>query len=363
MDLKRIIPLLCLVGVFVWGGLKLKKGFTKVMSTNALSVEDAVGTLPPNLNPAGLGRYLRLPKDVTAELAASQISKECEPFIKGVEGLDLINFKDPIFKVTFDRLVQASPACVMTDEGVTPFEKEYLAKCFLSNPAQADLLSEPCVYSIYALRGAMTRLLEKNKKLSEMDSPGKLTDLLYAEVSLSTLPDAGPLNLARVGALADRLVELNPNLLPARRVQFFVLAQKTIQEAPKKTLKEQDELWGKLSKAFEENRAADHLDEGEPALSTLIQTRGFNPALTLQYADEQLAKNPNDAWAVMLTAYGHWKNGETEEAFKEVSKAVELDPKNEDFRKVMAGLTAVGAGEEAFLPALKFTLIAQDFDK
>jgi tetratricopeptide (TPR) repeat protein len=328
MDIKRIIPVLCILGVFVWGGIKLKKGFTKLMNTDVTTQRVEGGSFANGLSRGGFAQYLRAAKSMNAEIGLSAISKECYTYVNAVENLDLMAFRDSTsFRVTYQQLTEPTSTCSLTDDLIASAEKDYLSQCFLNNPTKTDLISEPCAQAIFALRSSMTRMLLKNKKVSELEAPEKLTDLLYFEVLLTQQgADSPAMNMKRVEEIIDRLLEINPNLKSARRVKFFIVTQNTIAEAKTKTLKDQDEIWGKLKADLEDSKKSNGLDDGAQELDALIQTRGFDPSLTLKYSSDLLAANPNSAWAMLLSAYGHWKNDDHEDAFKEVKKATELDP-------------------------------------
>jgi hypothetical protein len=364
MDIKRVIPLLALLAVFVWGGIKLKKGFTALMATDVHKVEDSVGSLPLNLNRSGFAQYVRQPKVMTEEIKLSGISKECEAYVNAIEGIDLTFHKDSSFHLSYQQLTEPTSGCSLTDDRVALNEKDYLSKCFLINPTRSDTPVDGCIQSIYVLRSSMTRMLERNKKISEIETLGKLTDLLYSDVMASVSPtDPQPLDMVRAESIVDQMLELNSGLKAAKRAKYVMLARKTIIQATTKTLKDQETLWDDLHTQYAKLRNQGAFDEGSVELDAMIETHGYNPALTLRYGSDILAKSPNSAWGELLIAYGHWKADDQEAAFKEVRKVVELDPKNEDYQRLLNQLTQSGVGEEAFVPVLKSTLVPQDFDK
>jgi len=365
MDLKRIIPLCCILAVFVWGGIKIKKGFTHLMKTDVVTHADLVASLPMGLTRMGFGQYLRTGKTFGNEIIQSGITTECEPYVTAIETLDLASYKDSSFRVSYQQLPDPNTNCSITDERVVASEKNYLTKCLSNNPTKTDTLTEACVQSVFSLRSAMTRVLEKNKKLSEIDSLAKLTDLVYSDVFTAANggADTDPLDLKRVEAIAEQMSNLDSNFRGAKRLKVYVLAQNAIHQSPSKTLKEQEEIWARVGHELDSLKLAGGGEDGIEGLDAAIQTRGFDPTLTLKYASELLVKTPTSGWGMFLQAYGHWKNDDHEDAFKELQKAVELDPKDEIYQRVLSQISRPGAGEEAFWPALKFNLVPQDFDK
>jgi hypothetical protein len=356
MDIKRIIPTVCLVAVFVYGGIKLRHGFIKLMNIDVTQSEDMVRSASVALDSDGFAQYLRAPKTFEGELATSGLPKECESYVSGLENLNFLFYKTDNFKITYQQLTEPSSACSITDEAVAETEKNYLQNCFLSNPTKTDVLGEVCVKSIFGLRATLTRFLLKDKNIKDIHSQNELTDLLYAEILKN--PD-----LQRVLDITDQMLDLKPNFKAAKSVNFRLAAEETMRLAAGKSEHEQDALWEHLQSDFEKAREANLFENNLTQYQAVIETRGFEPNLTLQYAARILSANPANAWGVFLSAYGHWKEEDQEAAFKELKKAMELDPKNEDYRQVFMLLTQSGAGTESFNPALKLGINLQDFDK
>jgi hypothetical protein len=363
MEIKRMIPLFCLVAVFVWGGLKLKHGFTKLMATDVHSSEEMLNALPQSLSRNGFAQYLRAPVPLPENLQMMGVSKDCELYVKEMEGLDLINFGETNFKVTYQQLNEPNSACSLPDESVTVAEKSYLQNCFLGNPVKEDVINDGCVHSLYFIRSELTTMLYRNKKINEIESLPVLTEILYSEVLGALRTPGEPMNFNKLQALTDQMIDQKSLFHAAEKISFYLQVKRAASLGRGKTLKQQDEIWGDLKKEFERAKAAGALEGGLTEFNAFMETRGFDPTLTLAYANSILSANPSDAWGMFLSAYGHWLSDEHEEAFRDLRKAIELAPKNDDYQKVQALLLGSGAGDESFLPGLKLGVTLQDFDK
>jgi len=362
MDVKRLIPLACILGVLVWGGVKITRNFLRFLHADYTRYESASQSLPGGLTRSGFGQYLRSPKWMKNVLASSGISKECEPYVNGIEALDLTFFRDPSFHVTYQALMEPPTGCSLTDELVVAAEKRYLQACFLSNPTKNDLLSEECVNAFFGLRSAITRMLYQDKGLSEAGSMPKLTDLAYAEFLRGAYDLSEEVDFKRLQLIVNRMLEVDSEDRAAMRLNLFLGIRNAISLRSTKTLKQQDEMWENLKRDFERLRGNTG-DAGSAEYETVIDTHGYDPNRTLQYSAHRLTEKPTDANAIFLSAYAHWRMEDHEIAFKELMKARELAPTNGGYREVYEKLTLPGAGDDAFNPGLKWEFTLQDFDK
>ena len=170
------------------------------------------------------------------------------------------------------------------------------------------------------------------------------------------------MNLGRLQVITDQMLELKA-LKAAKKINFYLEVKMAASLSHGKTSKQQDEIWSEIKTKFDRDKSAGAFDDGVTEFDVFIETRGYDPSLTASYANTLLTKNPSDPWGTFLSAYGHWLNDEQAEAFRDLKKAIELDPKNEDFQKVQTLLMTSGASGEAFLPGLKLGISLQDFDK
>ena len=363
MDLKKLIPWLVILGGLGFGGYKLKNGFMKMMEID-VHKEYSQRALPGDLSKWGFAQYLRQSKSFSNEIALSGINKECESYVTSMEGLDLVFYNDGSGRKTYQSIVRIPSACSITDDWVASAEKGYLKACFFTNPDLNDTLSSDCAEAVFVLRAMMTQMLLASKRIDEITDLGKLTDLLYAEVIKSKFsPNDLPLNRFRANQIVDQMLEIDPNFKAAKRVKFFLKIQQVLADAPKKTLKEQNDAWISLQKQFSNESEQNTMEGFALEYEALMQTRGYDANLTLAYANRLMIANPNSAFAMLLSAYGHWKQDDHETALKEVRAVVMLAPNNKDYQDVQTQLSKSGATLNAFSPGLKLDLSPEDFSR
>jgi tetratricopeptide (TPR) repeat protein len=357
MDLKKIIPILAIVGVFVYGGIKIRNNMTKIVGAPA-PVQVDQSKVKKNL-----GEYLRQPRAnyKPAMEANTQVPKACVDYFDQLQKLDLISFKQSNFKVSYQDLPQPPTDCVMVDDAYQAAEKTFMEKCLMGNNTKSDVVSEDCASSLFMMRAAVTRVIFKDKPIKEISDLHQLTDLLFAEFSGAFNAEHSP-DFSRISSVAARMLELNPNLYVAAKVAAITDVIPGLINEKTATPEQKAEYWAKAEQSLKRAQNMNPNDGTLADAEAAVRTEGFNPAKTVEYAQGLVQKNPGDDRAQFLLAMGQWKSNDRNASVQSLQRAIELNPTNQDYQKTMAAISSPDATGDSFKGSISINVSSDDFN-
>ena len=321
--------------------------------------------------------FIRSPRtDKRFVLALSQrenapFNFECADYFESLESLNLSQWAAVEKRAKYRALLRRPEKCSLSDPFLERMHGEYVRACRIRGKVKIideniertyrEPVSDECVEKIIYMRATLTRLNLQDRTVSEINDVPSLLDLLLSEF-LMVKKDL-PLNVSRVNADASRLLELHPQLYLALRALINAEVAQTIEkikvENPSREAAEA--LW---KTPVHDLAHADKLkfdDEKLEGARLMIETRGLLPEKTLSYANSYIAKYPSSGRGHYLKAYSEWKKDSKDEAIAELSKAIELDFKNDTYRDDLAILKGSDAKAVPFSGIFKFGLVPSDF--
>jgi|GEM_PF-3729118 len=359
MDVKKLIPVLAVIGVFVYGGWKIRSHFQHVLQHGTLtpSSHETPASTPAQPLKKGLGEYLHQPREHYETLAKANpaIPAACGDYFERLEAIDFRDFQKTNFKLQYQAIPSPDPDCVIADASYSLAEKDFMQKCMLQHERRSDVVDDDCARALFLMRASVTRLLLKDKPVSEITDLKQLSDLMFAEF-VGKSGESDPPDFARLGQVAERMLELNPNLYAAAKVATFSDLEKGMSE---KT----PEAWQKAQAALKRAETMNPEDPDLTDTAMAIQTQGFDPARTVDEANRMLQEDPNDDRGYFFLAYGQWKANDRQAAIANLQKAIDLNPSREDYRQIMNEITAPKADGDSFKGALSVTVSDDDFNE
>lgn len=325
-----------------------KKTATSTMSGGAPSF------VPQAPMQKGLGQYLRSPRAGYKEILQKDEStpKACLDFFDSLQRLDF--FAGEVSQMSYQTLPMPPDACKDgLEKNLAKARQDFLKKCRPQNQNLSDKIGEDCISAVYFLRARITELSLKNKPVSEIVDLKQLTDLIFAQLS-----DEHP-NFDQMKLIADRMLELDPNIMAAHKVN--VIASIFEGFAANEAHQNREQAWANANAALQ---GARNLNSNDPIIkdaSIAIQTKGFDPELTRDYAENMIHENKNQDQGYFLLAYAQWKQGEQAIAKNNLNRAIALAPDNDDYKKVQTDISKPGATRDSFKGIFKVGISYGDF--
>ncbi len=342
--MKNLVPLLVIVGILTFVAVKAKSYIFKFIRIKQTTEQSFEGKLPGGLSTHGLGRYLRAGRnEKSTELESSSFPKICTGYLTTVRALNLLAYTDTSFNVTYGNLPPVPNGCTFVDEAVAAAETDYIKKCFMTNPVQADVINDACVQTIFNLRSSVTRMLHARTPVNDEEDLIDLSELLYFELSKESM------NVARVDQILERILDLSPRVEGAEKLLILNAVN--------------EKQWAKAIEALKELKKNHESDFSINELQALVETRGFESRPTLAYAEALLKKDSTSAFATFLMAFSKWKSNDHEDSYELIRKTIALAPGNLKYPQVLQQLIQPGAGDEVFLKALDLQVSKDAFNR
>jgi tetratricopeptide (TPR) repeat protein len=307
------------------------------------------------------GQFLRAsrPEIVSEVMVSLAINPQCRNYVADLERLDLASKVQGHYALTYQQLPVKTEDCAFNDPSLVAVVNSLNVKCRpLVSPGES--ISENCAAALFMTRAAMTKQLYATRTLSSITDMKVLTDLMFAEFSTlnnQTLPD-----LKRAKAVADRMLDLNPNLYVAAKVVAFAEVIDGLNLKARKPSMTPEE-WTSARHAVARAKELNPHDESLMDAQMLVETRGFEPKLAVSFAEQLIADNGANPKAYYIKAYALWKLGDRRNALANLKQATTLAPDNRHYSQTYAEASRPNARADAFKGSITFGVDAKDFDK
>lgn len=321
--------------------------------------------------------FIRSPRaDKRFILALSQkehapFSSECADYFESLESLNLNQWAAIEKRPKYRGLLRRPEKCTLNDSFLERMHSEYVRACRIRGKIKVideniertyrEPISDECVEKIIYMRATLARLYLQDKPAADLTDVSSLLDLLLSEF-LMVKKDV-ELAVPRVNAYAKRLLELHPQLYLALRTSINAEVVETLSKIKSEnpSPEAQEALWKKprLDLARADRLKFD--DERLEDARLMIETRGLLPEKTLSYANAFISKYPSLGRGHYLKAYSEWKRNLKEDAIAEVTKASELDFKNDIYRDCLKALKSGDSKVDPFREIFRFGVTPADF--
>jgi hypothetical protein len=357
IGLFSFLVLIGLITSFAWFSNRRESGAREKESREA--AESAVNA---ETTPRSSGTLLSLRRLIGSPIRqegadAPRTSPECANFQSALLGLSLDQIE---FPPRIGRL--PSPAgCSSSSPRIAKMMKYFSDKCasaFESIPqdrATWDQKFPECQVATIMLRSTVAAESRPERPLSEITDLRELADLLVAQFG-EFFTGLSPASAHELTAIADRMTELEPTLVPAAKagaIGAIIEAAALRDEAKKGTGEAEKTDWSALENRV---RRIEELNPNDPELDRyrrIVDTELMTPELVKKDSLARLAKNPRDGYEHELVAWANWRMGRREEARHALSDAIALRPKDPGLRKNWAVVNRRDSKPEDFKIEIK----------
>jgi len=310
--------------------------------------------------PSGLGKYLKAPRVGYREvfLKDTRIPKDCLDYFDSLQKIDF--FSGAENELTYQMLPHKPEGCSGEFiKGFSAAEQEYLKKCTPKDQNLSEKISEECSSAVYMLRSGVTRLALQDKPLSEITDMAQLADLVFSEFAGIFNKDDQTPDFARMRAISDRMMELNPNLFAAQKVSAISNLMEGFM-APKGS--DNSGSWDRAEQVITKALESHPNDETMQDAKIAADTKGFDPVLTRELSQKMTNDNPESDRGWYLMSYAEWKQGDHGNSIINLKKAIALAPDNEDYQKTLSEISKSNANQDSFKGAFKVGISNGDFN-
>jgi tetratricopeptide (TPR) repeat protein len=262
-------------------------------------------------------------------------SKACLEFMADVQSLNLeaLHNRQQAFRLP------SRGGCAKPPESLMAYIADYEASCgeyekALQKEGNQDLssLSEQCLYGLFFLRGGISSWLTQDQPVNQITDSRLLMDRLASAFGSVRRSGQAP-NHKDLIAVGDRLMAVDPHSYAGAKA---ALIGRVLESFEDKTAWHDASRVGALENLAQRVSSMKPDDEGNAVLQEILETRGFDPALTRNYAERRLRANPNDAAAHYDMAWALYKMGEPrEQVIAALEQATRLAPDNEEYRSTL----------------------------
>jgi hypothetical protein len=304
------------------------------------------GAPPPELPSPRLQALRQGPREPLAPKAGEKVSPECVSFWTSLRSLNLDeSFRFPPKAMS---LPPAGP-CGSPPQALAAAQERYARDCagvqqmYRPEMDQAQWMAavSPCYMAVSLYRANLTEWLTKDQKLSDITDPKVLSDKLAARLFE---------NPAGAADVAERLLELEPELYPAAKVAAVSRFLEAQTEGGGDT---RNPVWNKLEDAIARMKKMNPSDPTATEMEIVAEImRSQDPAGMRNRIEALREKNP--ALADYFTAWMEYKGNNTEGAVRLLEAMIAKG--NQDPR-VRQTLARIQKGEkDAFQMQISFPM-------
>jgi hypothetical protein len=282
----------------------------------------------------------------------SRTSPECANFQIALLGLSIDEIE---FPPKIERM--PSPAgCSPSSPRVAKMLRHFSEKCagsFESIPkdrAQWEREFGECQVATILLRSTLAVDARPQRPLSEITDMRELADLLVAQFG-EFFSGLNPGSARELAAIADRMAELDPNLVPAAKAGAIGSIIEVAAARDGKAADGQDARKPNWTELENRVRRIEELNPNDPELDRyrrIVDTELMTPELVKRDSLSRIGKNPKDASEYELLAWANWKLGRKDEARHALAQARALQPNHPSIQKNWAVVNRPNAKPEDF---------------
>lgn len=228
----------------------------------------------------------------------------------------------------------SAEGCIPANPKIAKILKYYSLKCNATTaPSNAEARSD-CALASLMLRSTLASIARGDRPLKEVTDIRELADLLVASFG-EFLTDLSPSGLKEMSDISDRMLELDPGLIPAAKAGAMgsmlrnVLAKEATEkgEAPV-----EPPHWDDLEKRVARIEEMNPSDPDLNALHRIVETEGMEPERVIKDSLTRLSKDPGDSHEHQILAWANWRIGRRDEAKAELRRALSRKPDDPELR-------------------------------
>lgn len=243
----------------------------------------------------------------------------------------------------------SAEGCTPANPKVAKMLKYYSLKCG-ANPGMKVENPEECSVAGLMLRSTLASIARGNPPLRDIQDINELADRLVASFG-DFFTDMSPQGLQEVIDISDRMLELEPDTLPAVKAGAIGSMFRNIltKEAEGKGIAlTEPPNWNDLEKRVAQLEEMNPSDPDLDTLHRIVETEGMNPERVKNDSLTRISKNPDDWHEHQILAWANWKTGRRDEAKSELQRAMKLKPDESELQKNWSAINRVDAKTEDF---------------